>query len=68
MISFLLIYLSVSVIAGALLIYFIATSPEGWEDNEGFHYSYPKESFAKSMKFSENILEKTQSSKVLGHS
>ena len=68
MLSFLLIYLGITVIAAALLIYFIVKSPEGWEDNEGFHYSDQKENFVTNMKFSENVMENGQASKIFGHS
>ncbi len=68
MLSFLLIYLSISVIAGSLLIYFIVTSPEGWEDKEGFHYIKPEKNFVKAMKFSDNVVDTRKTTKILGHS
>lgn len=66
--SFLLIYLSISVVAGAVLIYFIAKSPEGWEDSEGFHYAklQPQITSVKKLKFTKPVLENNSDNKILG--
>lgn len=61
MMSFLLIYLSISVVAGAVVMYFIAKSPEGWEDKEGFHYLHlqQNEKSVKKVSFGEPALNKS---------
>lgn len=36
--SFILLYVIFGVIVCCLSLYFIKSSPKGWEDSDGFHY------------------------------
>ena len=36
--SFILFYVIFGILVGAASLYFLKSSPKGWEDSEGFHY------------------------------
>jgi hypothetical protein len=36
--SFILLYVLFGILVGAVSLYFLKSSPNGWEDSEGFHY------------------------------
>ncbi len=36
--SFILLYVIFGVVVGGVSLYFMKSSPKGWEDSEGFHY------------------------------
>ncbi len=36
--SFILLYVLFGILVGAVTLFFLKSSPKGWEDSEGFHY------------------------------
>ncbi len=36
--SFILLYVLFGILVGAVSLFFLKSSPKGWEDSEGFHY------------------------------
>ncbi len=68
MLSFLLIYLGISIAAAAVIVYFIVTSPEGWEDKDGFHYLHEDSKLVKQLQFPQPVLEKGMNKKFYRNS